>query len=73
MMRVMMATGLIIMYDQSREGYDGQGKIMLNVRGWLQPSKSRKAINEKGHDASSQGSLSRRENRGNDSHDGLRP
>ncbi len=32
MARVMMATGLIIMYDQSREGYDGQGKIMLNIR-----------------------------------------
>ncbi len=29
---MMMATGLIIMYDQSSEGYDGQGKIMLNVR-----------------------------------------
>jgi hypothetical protein len=40
MMRVMMTTGLIIMYDQSSEGYDGQGKIMLNVSGWLQPSKS---------------------------------
>jgi hypothetical protein len=35
MKRVIMATGLIIMYDQSSEGYDGQGKIMLNVRGWL--------------------------------------
>ncbi len=50
MVRVMMASGLIIMYDQSSEGYDGQGKIMLNVRGWLQPS--RKASNEKGHEAS---------------------
>jgi hypothetical protein len=77
MARVMMATCLIIMYlgvveDQDSECYDSQGYHFACQDGCNHQSQG-KPVMKLGHEASRQGSLPRRENRGNDSHDGLRP